>query len=121
MSHFLLFTGNTLIGGNLMTDKNKDTPSVLDKQHNHLVWITRAIMDDESLRASDKSVYAALCMYADNRTAECWPSRETLMIKAGVSDKTLRRSLKNLQDKKYINIVGRFSKDGRRLSNVYVL
>ena len=95
--------------------------NVLDRRSVPFVMVTRAVIDDERLKASDKSVYATLCMYADNRTSESWPSRETLMKKAGVSDRTLRNSLKALEDLGYIEIVDRWSGAGTRLSNLYVL
>jgi len=83
--------------------------------------VTRTVLEDESLKAADKSVYAILCMYADNRTSECWPSRITLQKKAGVSDRTLRNSLQTLEERGYIKIIKRYANDGRRLSNLYVL
>jgi len=95
--------------------------AVLDRRNSPFVMVTRAVLEDESLRSADKSVYSVLCMYADNRTADCWPSRETLISKAGISDRTLRNSLKTLEDRGYIEIVYRYAKDGRQLSNLYVL
>ena len=83
--------------------------------------VTRAVLEEESLKAADKSVYATLCMFAVNRTADCWPSRKTLIKKAGVSDRTLRNSLQALQDRGFIEVVHRYASDGRQLSNLYVL
>lgn len=95
--------------------------AVLDRRNSPFVMVTRAALEDESLKAADKSLYATLCMYADNKTADCWPSRETLLQKAGVSDKTLRNSLQTLQERGYIKVIHRFADDGRQLSNLYVL
>lgn len=95
--------------------------AVLDRRNAPFVMVTRAVLEDEKLKAADKSVYSTLCMYADNQTADCWPSRETILNKAGVSDKTLRNSLKNLEDSGYIKVVNRYAGDGRQLSNLYVL
>lgn len=78
-------------------------------------------MEDEALKAADKSVYSTLCMYADNRTSDCFPSRETLLKKSGVSDRTLRSSLKTLEDRGYIEVVNRYADNGRQLSNLYIL
>ena|SRR5690625_1121918 len=94
---------------------------VIDRRKVPFVMVTRAVLEDELLKAADKSVYATLCMYADNQTADCWPSRETLLNKAGVSDKTLRNSLKTLEESGYIEVVNRYAGDGRQLSNLYVL
>lgn len=101
-----------------MTENNR---SVLDRRNAPFVMVTRAVLEDETLKAADKSVYATLCMYADNRTADCWPSRETLLKKAGVSDRTLRNSLQALRDRGYIEVIERFAENGRQLSNLYVL
>lgn len=95
--------------------------AVLDRRSAPFVMVTRSVLDDDTLRSSDKSVYAALCMYADNRTAECWPGRDTLLSKAGVSDRTLRNSLDTLRSKGYIDVVHRYAENGRQLSNLYVL
>lgn len=94
--------------------------SVIDKRMNPFVIVTRKVIEDETLKASDKSVYAVLCMYADNRTKECYPSRETLLKKSGISDKPLRNSLRVLSDKGYIEIKERYNSVGRT-SNRYIL
>ena len=104
-----------------MVEISENSRAVLDRRNSPFVMVTRAILEDDSLKSADKSVYATLCMYADNNTADCWPSRETLMKKAGVSDKTLRNSLKNLEEGGFLKIRKRYSGDGRRLSNLYVL
>lgn len=83
--------------------------------------VTQAVLEDSTLKAADKSVYSILCMYADNNTADCWPSRETLLEKSGVSDKTLRNSIRKLKERGYIDVIERRAEDGRRLSNIYVL
>lgn len=95
--------------------------AVLDRRNSPFIMVTREVIEDETLRASEKSVYATLCMYADNKTSDCWPSRETLLKKSGISDKTLRNSLRILQDKGYVKVVYRHAEDGRQLSNLYVL
>lgn len=99
----------------------KNNRAVLDRRGEPFIMVTRAVIEDESLRSADKSVYATLCMYADNRTSECWPSRETLLKKAGVSDRTLRNSLRLLEDSGYIKVIKRYRDDGGQLSNLYVL
>src|SRR5690625_2425441 len=100
---------------------NENKRTVIDRRSVPVVMGTRTVIDSETVNATDKSLYAALCMYADNDTAECCPARETLWKKAGISDKTFRKSLRNLEEKGYIKVVPRHSNDGRRLSNLYVL
>ena len=100
---------------------NENKRTVIDRRSVPFVMVTRKVIEDETLKASDKSLYAALCMYADNDTSECFPARETLWKKAGISDKTFRNSLEKLEERGYIKVVPRHSEDGRRLSNLYVL
>lgn len=101
-----------------MTEPSRN---VLDRRNSPFVMVTRSALEDEALKSSDKSVYSVLCMYADNKTQDCWPSRETIQKKSGVSDRTLRNSLQALQDRGYIEVIERFADNGRQLSNLYVL
>lgn len=95
--------------------------AILNRKGTKFVMVTKLIMEDGSLRSADKSVYAALCLFSDNKTSKCWPGRDSLMRSAGVSDRTLRNSLKKLEDKGYIEIVKRYKNNGGQLSNAYVL
>lgn len=79
--------------------------------------VGNSVLKDETLKASDKAVYAVLSMYADNSTSQCYPKRETVIRKAGVSDKTLRSSIKKLSDKGYIEV----RRQKRNKPNLYVL
>lgn len=99
---------------------SEDKRNVLDRRKNPFVWLTKAVMKDTSLKASDKSVYAVLCMYADNNTADCWPSRNTIMKEAGISDHSLRKSLRILKEAGYIEVRKRYNSGGQA-SNLYVL
>ena len=99
----------------------KHDRAVLDRRNVPFVMVSRAVIEDETIKASDKSVYSVLCMYADNNTADCWPSRDTLLKKAGISDRTLRNSLKTLEERGYIEVIKRYADNGRQLSNLYVL
>jgi len=85
------------------------------------VIVSKSIYEDDRLKAADKSVYSVLCMYADNDTFECYPSRETILKKAGISDHTLRKSLQKLRDLGYIDIKKRYAENGRQCSNKYVI
>lgn len=94
--------------------------NVLDRRSVPFAMVTKAVLEDESLKAADKSVYAVLCMYAGNTTSECFPSRDTLIKKSGVSDKTLRNSIAKLKECGYISVEKRYNKEGRA-SNLYTL
>lgn len=66
---------------------------------------TEVIRDpDLSLRA--KGIYALLCTFA-NKERVCFPNINTLSELAGVSRRTTQRTLKELEDKKYVNRKGR--------------
>lgn len=104
-------------GGGELKEKKRN---VLDRRSVPFVMVTKSVLEDESLKAADKSVYSVLCMYADNRTSDCYPSRETLLKKAGISDNTLRNSIRKLQDSGYIDVKKRYNSAGRA-SNLYVL
>lgn len=79
------------------------------------------VLCDGSLKSYDKLTYTILCMYANNKTKESWPSRSTLIKKTGISDKTLRVSLGTLEKRGYIKVNKRFRPDGGQLTNSYII
>lgn len=82
--------------------------------------VANKVIEDTTLKASDKSVYLVISFYADNESLECYPKRDTLMKLAGVSDKTLRNAIKNLESKGYISVSSR-TINGKFSSNIYRL
>lgn len=52
---------------------------------------------------------------------ECYPSIDTLCIKADMSKTTLRKYLKELENKGYLIIKPRKSLDNSQLTNQYIL
>lgn len=99
---------------------NQKERNVLDRRNHPFVWVTKEVMKDTRLKAADKSVYAVLCMYADNDSSDCYPSRETLMKEAGVSDHTLRKSVAKLKGFGYVDVEKRTNHRGQA-SNLYIL
>jgi len=93
---------------------------VLDRSKAPFSMVTNAVLKDRRLRAGDKSVYAILCMYADNDRLDCYPSRETIMEEAGVSDNTLRNTIRKLKLLGYIDVDRRTNHRGQA-TNLYVL
>lgn len=92
-------------------------------QNRHRFKHTRVadkVIEDNSLKGTDKAVYMALSYFASNKSSECYPSRDTLMRVAGISDKTLRNAISNLKEKGYISVKHRTVK-GKRASNIYRL
>lgn len=104
-----------------MVEIQKKERTILDRRTTPFVMVTRAVIEDKSLKASDKSLYSVLCLYADNKTSDCYPSKRTLMEVAGMSDKAFRNSLQTLEEKGYIEIIKRYDENGRQLSNRYIL
>lgn len=96
---------------------------VLDFRKRKFFRMTRAIFDDVSfeLKPVDITVYAVLCMYADNNDMTAYPSVDTLAEKARCSTRTARRSLYTLEEAKYIEIRERRDTRGFQTSNQYVL
>lgn len=67
------------------------------------------IVGDPGLSLRAKGVYALLCTYA-NKERVCFPSIKTLSELSGVGRRTIERSLKELEDKKYVTRDGRHFK-----------
>lgn len=83
--------------------------------------VSNAVIDDKKLKAQSKALYMAICRYANNDTKSCYPSKATLLKAAGISDKTFRAGIEQLEKRRYISVNKRFDGDGRQLSNMYVL
>jgi hypothetical protein len=62
------------------------------------------------------ATYLALCLFADNRTGECWPALDTIAEIVGCDRKTVRLDIDALEEG---GLVTRLSRTGT--SNVYLL
>ncbi len=69
---------------------------------------------------SKEKLVAQYFVYKSNKTGECYPSVETIARHCGVSERTVQRATKKLQEKDYITIEKRYYK-GRQSSNEYRL
>jgi DNA-binding transcriptional regulator YhcF (GntR family) len=69
---------------------------------------------------SKEKLVAQYFVYKSNKTGECYPSVETISKHCGVSQRTVQRATKKLQEKNYIFIDKRYYK-GRQSSNQYSL
>lgn len=79
----------------------------------------RSLLHDKRISATDKLVYMALASRANARL-ECWPSHKKIAEDAGVSDATVKRSLKHLREFGLVEWQQRF--EGRvATSNLYRL
>src|SRR5699024_904972 len=108
------------VRGDLMRFENS---RVLDFRKRKFFRMTRTVLDDESngLKPVDITVYSVLCMYADNDDMSAYPSVDTIAKKSRCSERTVYRSLDNLKEGGYIDIVNRKDKRGFKTSNQYIL
>ncbi len=71
--------------------------------------ISHAVITDPELSLQAKAIYSMLCVYANKRRT-CYPSIATLADTAGVSCRTVDRSIQELKNKNYIKREGRLFK-----------
>jgi DNA-binding Lrp family transcriptional regulator len=64
--------------------------------------VTRSVMTDPELSTKDKGVYAYLATYADSVTNELTVSVNRMAAELGITQATVKRSLKLLEDKQII-------------------
>lgn len=65
-------------------------------------------------------VYMYLCARS-NRKGECYPSIRTISKDLEQSDSTVKRAIKDLEDKNYIRKENRIRKNGGKSSNLYTI
>ena len=107
-------------GGGSVGSKND---IIHDNRRRPFAMVTKAVLDDETHieKGVDKLIYAILCSYADNVTADAYPSIASIARRACCSDRTVRRSLQRLQALGLIRVEPRFNGIGKQTSNRYVL
>jgi len=96
--------------------------NVLDFQDQRFSRVTKSVLNDEVYldKASQKLVYAILCMYADNTSMKSHPSVQTLAKKSCCSENTVRAALKRLEELELVKITRR-RRGISHLSNEYTL
>src|SRR5699024_8561898 len=108
-----------------MIDKIVETSSkeVIDFRKRPFFMVTKAVFSDTSKidKHVDLVVYAVLCMFADNNDKTSYPSVSKISEIARCSDRVVHRSLKNLKEAGYIEIVNRSDRNGFKTSNQYVI
>lgn len=77
------------------------------------------ICDSCELTSKEKLV-AHYFIYKSNKKGECYPAVSTIASKCGVSERTIQRATKKLQEEGFITIVKRFF-EGKQTSNEYKL
>ena len=82
-------------------------------------WFTCVDSDvirDEELSLTAKYIFSVLCMLAGFGHRSCAHSNETVAKTAGVSERTLIRAYRELEDRGAIIREPRFSKDGQQVA-----
>jgi hypothetical protein len=84
--------------------------------------IDDTVIDNYPLSGNAVLVYLALCRFADNETAECYPSLETIGKVARIKSKTtVIAALDELIEFDYIDRKQQFTANGKKQSNLYTL
>lgn len=91
-----------------------------DFRHNPFTQVTAHAIADHTngLSSTDIAVFCAICFHLGNRTRKGFPSHKTIAQMSRVSPRTVKRSIKKLEEAGYIRVEERF-KAGRQWSNVY--
>ena len=77
-------------------------------------------VNQPEITPTSKLILIILANYADEKSS-CFPSREHISKLANCDERTVRRSIKQLQDQGLISISERFTEEGRQTSNRYIL
>lgn len=89
------------------------------KKKKPFLMISHDFIKCEFLDWNEKNIYTILLMYADN-DCKCFPSIKTLSKLSGKSNKTIIKTLKQLEEKKLLKKESRITKNGQS-SNLYTL
>lgn len=76
------------------------------------------VFRDDDLTVHEAMVYLAITHFASNDLGECWANQKTIGKAAKVSEDTVRRASRKLEEKGYLEI-SKKKLDGMRMSNVY--
>jgi DNA-binding MarR family transcriptional regulator len=61
-------------------------------------------LEDDRLNATDKAVMLVLANYADNNGNNCYPSIPTIAKKSCTSERSVQRSIKQLEALSYLHV-----------------
>lgn len=103
----------------------KSSPiEIRDQREKEWYWTNNKFVDSygELVGTHAVAVYSVLCRYANNDTQKCFPSMETIGIKAGIkSRKTVSKAIEILESFGIIEVEKASGADGKRLNNIYRL
>ena len=78
------------------------------------------IRDADALTQKAKTIYLYL-RQRSGRNGKAWPGIKTIASDLGFSESTVRRGIRELQEKKLITVCAAFRENGGRTSNRYFL
>ena len=78
------------------------------------------IRDADALTQKAKTIYLYL-RQRSGRNGKAWPGVKTIAGDLGLSESTVRRGIRELQEKKLITVCAAFRENGGRTSNRYFL
>lgn len=85
--------------------------------------IPKAVFKDTRLSGNAKLIYSCLSSYSGGQSSsrKVWPSIKTLCEDCGLSDKTVVKHLRQLEELDYIKIIKQKKENGGYANNIYVL
>lgn len=80
---------------------------VSDIRNTNWFWFDKKIYEEEMehIGVIGFAIYGALCYYAKQETAECFPAVSTILKKLNISEPTFHKYLKMLKNRKLIKVI----------------
>lgn len=104
-------------------DKDNTGTSTFEvRSSTKFAMVPRWIIRDPTLSHGAVRLYSVLMTYADNTNRAAFPSRKTIATDMGVSDRSITRFIKELEDRKILTVERRRNRrTGNFYANHYVL
>lgn len=83
---------------------------IRDGRNGNWFWVDKEVWQDKRLSASDKVTYGTLAYFSNQKTQVSFPSINKLQNYSDVSRRQLYRSIKKLENLKYISIKRKYGK-----------
>lgn len=96
---------------------------VRDNRKKEWFWLDNEYLNGYAriLGASCTVVYLSLCRHADNNTQSCYPSMKLIAEENGISERTVIRAIKILEEWGIVRVVRRKNDKGTQEVNIYTL
>ena len=96
---------------------------IRDNRKKEWFWLDNEYLNGyaKHLGVSCTAVYISLCRHADNTTQQCFPSMKLIAEENGISDDTVMRAVKRLEEWGIVLVTRQKKEDGTQMNNVYTL